>query len=58
MSAHEEEEEDDDGDDNNSIQFNSIYLRANVTAQRAITKRAGVEKKKIHTYKQNTKAKQ
>jgi hypothetical protein len=34
------------------IQF--IYLRANLTAHRPITKRARVEKKK-HTYKQNTK---
>jgi hypothetical protein len=34
------------------IQFNSIYLRANLTAQRPITKRARVEKKKyIHTNK-------
>jgi hypothetical protein len=32
------------------IQFNSIYLRAILTAQRPITKRARVEKKKyIHT---------
>jgi hypothetical protein len=30
----------------NSIQFNSIYLRANLTAQRPNTKRARVEKKK------------
>jgi hypothetical protein len=36
-----------------------IYLRANLTAQRPITKRARVEKKKhTHTYKQNTKARQ
>jgi hypothetical protein len=42
----------------NSVKFNSTYLRANLTAQRPITKRARVEKKKIHTYKQNTKAKQ
>jgi hypothetical protein len=32
------------------IQFNSIYLRANLTAQRPITKKARVEKK-IHTNK-------
>jgi hypothetical protein len=42
---------------NNNNNNNSIYLRANLTAQRPITKRARIEKKKI-TYKQNTKAKQ
>jgi hypothetical protein len=40
------------------IQFNSIYLRANLTAERPITKWARVEKRKIHTYKQNTKTRQ
>jgi hypothetical protein len=41
---------------NNSIRF---YLRANLTAQRPITKRARAEKKtkkKTHTYKQKAKA--
>jgi hypothetical protein len=42
---------------NNLVQFNSIYLRANLTAQRPITKRARVEKKK-HSCKQNTKTRQ
>jgi hypothetical protein len=39
--------------DNNSIQFNSIlvYLRANLTAQRPITKLARVCTKKQKTYK-------
>jgi accessory gene regulator protein AgrB len=36
------------------IQFNSIYLHANLTVQSPITKTARVEKKK--KYKQNTKA--
>jgi hypothetical protein len=31
---------------NNSIQFSSIYLHADLTAQRPITKRARVEMKK------------
>jgi H+/gluconate symporter-like permease len=38
------------------IQF--IYLRANIRAQRPTTKGARVEKKKSHTYKQETKARQ
>jgi hypothetical protein len=42
---------------NNNNNFNSIYLRVNLTAQRPITKRAPVGKKK-HTYKQNTKTRQ
>jgi hypothetical protein len=37
------------------IQFNSIYLRANLTAQRPITKRTGIREEKTHTYKENTK---
>jgi hypothetical protein len=58
MKRREEKKEiydDDDGDDNyNSIQFNSIlvYLRANLTAQRPITKLAQVCRKKQKTYKQ------
>jgi hypothetical protein len=41
------------------ITLNSIYLRANLTVQRPITKRARVEKKKnTHTHKQNTKTRQ
>jgi hypothetical protein len=39
----------------NSIPF--IYLRADLTAQRPITKRARVEKKK-HTHTNNTKTRQ
>jgi hypothetical protein len=41
------------------IQFNSIliYLCANLTAQRPITKSAHVQKKKKYTYKENTKNK-
>jgi hypothetical protein len=44
---------------NNSIQFNLIliYLCANLTAQRPITKSAQVQKKKKYTYKENTKNK-
>jgi hypothetical protein len=38
---------------NNNNNNNSIYLRANLTAQRPITKRERVEKK--HTYKQKQK---
>jgi hypothetical protein len=40
------------------IQFNSIYLRANLTAQRQLQREHEWRRKKIHTYKQNTKAKQ
>jgi hypothetical protein len=42
----------DDDDDNNSIKFNSIliYLRANLTAQRPITKLAWVRSKKQQQY--------
>jgi hypothetical protein len=41
------------------IQFNSIliYLCANLTAQRPITKSAQLKKKKKYTYKENTKNK-
>jgi hypothetical protein len=41
---------------NNSIQFNSIlvYLRANLTALRPITKLARVRETNTNTYKQNT----
>jgi hypothetical protein len=35
---------------NNSIQFNSIYLGADITVQRPVTKRVR-EEKKTYTYK-------
>jgi hypothetical protein len=39
--------------DNNSVQFNFIYLRADLTAHRPITKPARVEKKKHKQQQKN-----
>jgi hypothetical protein len=51
---HEQKKNNNNNNNNISIQF--IYFRANLTAQRPITKRAREEE--TCTYKQKTKAKQ